>query len=128
MFLQLSLLTIFYDILVEQKTCPHQEYANIVDFLTNLVRKMLKTMRKQPLLFVEVLFWKTRRECHYINAEYLLDELGHLRKENRDWNSTQANGEIGSSVDKLWTRRSIADALGEDEADVVITHDFGYDK
>ncbi|KAJ1385396.1 Timeless protein [Sesbania bispinosa] len=128
MLYQLSLLTTFYDILVEQKSCPCEEYAGIVDFLTSLVRKMLKKMKKQPLLFVEVLFWKTRRECHYINAEYLLDELGHLKKESTNWNNTQGDGEIGSSPVKPWTRRSIADALGDDEADVVISHDLGYDK
>ncbi|KAI9073546.1 hypothetical protein K1719_044494 [Acacia pycnantha] len=59
-------------------------------------------------------------------AEYLLDELSHLKKGSRNLDSTQVNGEIGSSADKLWTRRSIADALGDDEADVVITHDLGY--
>ena len=80
-------------------------------------------MKKQPLLFVELLFWKTRRECHYINVEYLLSELGHLKKESANWNNSQGDEEIGSSPTKVWTRRSIADALGEDEADVVITHD-----
>ncbi|KAH1036443.1 hypothetical protein AAZX31_20G151500 [Glycine max] len=128
MLYQLSLLTTFYDILVEQKSCPCKDYAGIVDFLTCLVRKMLKKMKKQPLLFVELLFWKTRRECHYINAEYLLSELGHLKKESANWNNTQGDEEIGSSPAKVWTRRSIADALGEDEADVVITHDSGYQK
>jgi len=89
---------------------------------------MLKKMKKQPLLFVEVLFWKTRRECHYINAEYLLSELGHLKKESTNWNNTPQDEEVGLSPAKLWTRRSIADALGEDEADVLITHDSGYQK
>ncbi|KAK2457998.1 timeless family protein [Trifolium repens] len=126
MLYQLSLLTIFYDILVEQKSCPCEEYATIVDFLNSLVRKMLKKMKKQPLLFVEVLFWKTRRECHYINAEYMLGELGHLKNESRNWNDTQGDGEMGSSPVKAWTRRSIADALGDDEADVVISHDSRY--
>ncbi|KAK4258425.1 hypothetical protein QN277_007878 [Acacia crassicarpa] len=126
MLYQLSLLTTFYDILSEQKKSSSQKYANIVAFLTNLIRKMLKTMKKQPLLFVDILYWKTRRECHYVNAEYLLNELSHLKKESRNLDSTQVNGEIGSSADKLWTRRSIADALGDDEADVVITHDLGY--
>lgn len=128
MFIQLSLLTTFYDILVEQKSCPCKEYTEIVDFLTSLVRKMLKKMKKQPLLFVEVLFWKTRRECHYINAEYLLDELGHLKKKHINGNDAQGDGEIGSSPVNVWTRRSIADALGDDEADVVISHDSGYQK
>jgi timeless len=89
---------------------------------------MLKKMKRQPLLFVEVLFWKTRRECHYINAEYLLDELGHLKNETKTWNDTQGDGEIGSSPGKPWTRRSLADALGDDEADVVISHDSRYQK
>ncbi|CAK8573428.1 unnamed protein product [Lathyrus sativus] len=125
MLYQLSLLTTFYDILAEQKSCPCKEYASIVDFLNSLVRKMLKKMKKQPLLFVEILFWKTRRECHYINAEYMLDELGHLRKESKNWNDTR-EGEIGSSPVKARTHRSIADALGDDEADVVISHDSRY--
>ncbi|XP_024022343.1 uncharacterized protein LOC21394741, partial [Morus notabilis] len=125
MLYQLSLLTTFYDILAEQKSCPSKEYANIVNFLTSLVRKMLKKMKNQPLLFVEALFWKTRRECHYINAEYLLHELGHYKRESKNWQKNFGNVGIGSSQDKEWTHRSIADALGDDEADVVITHDLG---
>lgn len=93
----------------------------MVNFLTNLVRKMLRKMKQQPLLFVEVLFWKTRKECHHINAEYLLHEVGKLKKQN-------GYGEIGSMHATGWVRRSIADALGEDEADVVISHDLGYQK
>lgn len=118
----------FYDILVEQKQCPCKEYANMVDFLTSLVRKMLKKMKNQPLLFVEVLFWKTRRECHYIDAEYLLHELGHFRKESKNREKNFGDVDLGSSQANGWTRRSIADALGEDEADVVIAHDLGNDK
>lgn len=126
--LQLSLLTTFYDILVEQKSSPCKAYETIVDFLTNLVRKMLKKMKNQPLLFVEILFWKTRKECHYINAEYLLHELGHLKKESRNWANSLGDEEIGHSLDKGWTSRSIADALGEDEADVVLSHELGHEK
>ncbi|KAG5043063.1 hypothetical protein JHK87_006978 [Glycine soja] len=72
--------------------------------LQGLCRKMLKKMKKQPLLFVELLFWKTRRECHYINVEYLLSELGHLKKESANWNNTQGDEEIGSSPTKVWTQ------------------------
>ncbi|ONI25468.1 hypothetical protein PRUPE_2G304900 [Prunus persica] len=127
MLYQLSLLTTFYDILVEQKSSPCKAYETIVDFLTNLVRKMLKKMKNQPLLFVEILFWKTRKECHYINAEYLLHELGHLKKESRNWANSLGDEEIGHSLDKGWTSRSIADALGEDEADVVLSHELGHE-
>ncbi|RZB80178.1 hypothetical protein D0Y65_030078 [Glycine soja] len=73
--------------------------------------KMLKKMKKQPLLFVELLFWKTRRECHYVNAEYLLSELEeigsspeNLKKESANWNKTQGDEEIGSSPAKAWTQ------------------------
>ncbi|CAK7324063.1 unnamed protein product [Dovyalis caffra] len=121
MLYQLSLLTTFYDILEEQKSCPCKEYVNIVDFLTSLVRRMLRKMKNQPLLFVEVLFWKSRRECHYINAEYMLHELGHLKKESAGWGNVSPSEDIGSSEGKRWASRSIADALGEDEADAVIT-------
>ncbi|BFG23444.1 hypothetical protein CerSpe_097180 [Prunus speciosa] len=127
MLYQLSLLTTFYDILVEQKSSPCKAYETIVDFLTNLVRKMLKKMKNQPLLFVEILFWKTRKECHYINAEYLLHELGHLKKESRNWANSLGDEEIGQSLDKGWTSRSIADALGDDEADVVLSHELGHE-
>jgi timeless len=108
--LQLSLLTAFYDILVEQKMSSSKEYANIVNFLSKVVRKMLRAMKKQPLLFVDILFWKTHRECHCIDADALLNEL---RKDagNKDG--------IGSS--KGWRGPiNIADSLGDDEVDFAI--------
>ncbi|KAB2001138.1 hypothetical protein ES319_D12G280100v1 [Gossypium barbadense] len=127
MLYQLSLLVTFYDILEEQKLSPSEDHADIVVFITSLVRKMLKKMKHQPLLFIEILFWKTRRECHYINAEYLLHELGHLKKGNRNQDSVPGNTEVESSeAANEWVRRSIADALGDDEADVVIAHDIGH--
>ncbi|TYH41166.1 hypothetical protein ES332_D12G297400v1 [Gossypium tomentosum] len=97
MLYQLSLLVTFYDILEEQKLSPSEDHADIVVFITSLVRKMLKKMKHQPLLFIEILFWKTRRECHYINAEYLLHELGHLKKGNRNQDSVPGNTEVESS-------------------------------
>ncbi|XP_040963548.1 protein timeless homolog isoform X3 [Gossypium hirsutum] len=129
MLYQLSLLVTFYDILEEQKLSPSEDHADIVVFITSLVRKMLKKMKHQPLLFIEILFWKTRRECHYINAEYLLHELGHLKKGNRNQDSVPGNTEVESSeAANEWVRRSIADALGDDEADVVIAHDIRHQK
>ena len=123
--MQLSLLTSFYDILAQQKSSPCKEYANIVDFLKRLVRKMFKKMKSQPLLFVEALFWKTRKECHYINAEYLVHELGHYKKDLKNRGKDSEDQGVGSSPAKEWRRVSIADALGDDEADVEITHDQG---
>ncbi|OVA16539.1 Timeless protein [Macleaya cordata] len=129
MLYQLSLLTTFYDILDEQKSSTRKEYANIVSFLTNLLRKMLRKMKSQPLLFVEVLFWKTRKECHYINSESLLNELGNLRKETKKWGTVSPGneGEVGPSQGQGGIgRRSIADALGDDEFDVVISQEGSY--
>lgn len=86
---------------------------------------MLRKIKNQPLLFVEILFWKTRKECHYIDAEYLVHELGCWKKGSREENFTGGD-ENGSLTGQHWTPRSIADALGEDEADVVLTNnEFG---
>ncbi|KAM3729911.1 hypothetical protein ACB098_12G046900 [Castanea mollissima] len=126
MLYQLSILITFHSILVEQKSCPSKDYANIVDFLTSFVRRMLRKMKIQPILFVEILFWKTRKESHYINAEYMLHEIGSLKKNSRNWENIPEDAELGSSQAKGWTGRSIADALGEDEADVVISHEQEY--
>lgn len=115
MLYQLSLLAIFYDILAEQKTCKSREYMNIIDFLTKFLRKMFKTMKSQPLLFVEILFWKTRRECHYFNAEVLMESIGNLRKDVRNMVGA-STGAFNRHRDLGY--RSIADALGEDEIDL----------
>ncbi|THG05537.1 hypothetical protein TEA_016690 [Camellia sinensis var. sinensis] len=128
MLYQLSLLNTFYIILAEQKSSPCKEYENIVLFLTSLVRRMLRKMKSQPLLFVEVLFWKTRKECHYINCESLLHEVGNLKRESAKWGSVSNDGEMGSTQGKGWVRRSIADAFGDDEADFVISHEMDKQK
>ena len=115
--LQLSLLATFYDILVEEKSSPCKEYENVDCFLTSMVRRMLRKMKSHPLLFVESLFWKTRKECHHINCESLLNEIGNLKKECKKWGSDSRDGLICPSEGKGWFHRSIADALGDDEAD-----------
>ncbi|OWM79610.1 hypothetical protein CDL15_Pgr023022 [Punica granatum] len=124
MLYQLSLLTIFHEILVEQKSHSSKDYASIVDFLTDLVRRMLRKLKNQPLLFVELLFSKTRRECHHINAENLLHEVGNLKKQiGKD--ERVLNGETRPMHSAGWVQRSMADALGDDEADVVISYNLG---
>ncbi|KAI3506339.1 hypothetical protein L1887_28696 [Cichorium endivia] len=122
MLYQLSLLTIFHTILEEQKTSPSKEHENIVLFLKDLVRRMLRKMKSYPLLFVEVLFWKTRKECHYINCESMLQDFGRngYRKRGNDHNTL--NGDVGTSGGNSWVRKSMADALDDDEVDVVVPH------
>lgn len=119
---QLSLLTIFYEILEEQKSSPCKDYENVVLFLTTLVRRMLRRLKSCPLLFVEILFWKTRKECHYINSDCLLKELGGFRKEFNENQNDIINEETGLSEGRQWVQRSLADALGDDEGDNIVSH------
>ncbi|CAN4087655.1 unnamed protein product [Withania somnifera] len=117
MLYQLSLVTTFYEILEDQKSRPCREYENIVVFLTSLVRRMLRKMKSNPLLFIEILFWKSRRECHYLTCDSMLKELSQFKKDGKNSFGVKMTGEIGSSEANEWTRRSLADALGDDEAD-----------
>ncbi|KAL2527378.1 timeless family protein [Abeliophyllum distichum] len=127
MLYQLSYLTIFYDILDEQKSRPGKEYENVVTFLTTLIRRMLRKMKSHPFLFVEVLFWKTRKECHYINCGSMLEELNSLRNDNGKGRNVAPNGETGFFEGKRWVCRSIADALGDDDF-VIPSHNGEADK
>lgn len=127
MLYQLSFLTIFYDILDEQKSKPVKEYENVVTFLTTLIRKMLRKMKSYPFLFVEVLFWKTRKECQYINCGTMLNELSGLRNENGKGRNVASNGESGFFEGQRWVPRSIADALGDDDF-VIPSHDSKVDE
>ncbi|XP_068659821.1 uncharacterized protein [Aristolochia californica] len=125
MLYQLSLITKFHDILADKKSSVCKEYEFMFSFLTTLVRKMLRKMKSQPLLFVEILFWKTHKECHYISAESLLHEVHNLKKETGNWENNSDEGERSTGLlrgTSSITRRSIADALGEDEADIPFPH------
>lgn len=115
--MQLSLLNTFYDILSEQKSSKSKDYENVMHFITKFVREMMKTLKRQPLLFVEMLFWKTRRECRYITAEALMGDLAHLKKDIKDLGTERtdlSNSKGGAGY------RSIADSLGDDEFDNIV--------
>ncbi|KMZ63424.1 Timeless family protein [Zostera marina] len=120
MLYQLSFLTIFHEILADPnsiKKCP-----DVVNFLNKLVRNMMKLMKIQPLLFVEILFRKTRKECHLINADGMIHDLRTMKKKINELDNEKdigfSNGPVHSS------RKSLADALGDDEADAV--HDINH--
>lgn len=57
----------------------------------------------------------------------MLHELGHLRKKmgNQGVSGTEENV---SPTEKGWARRNLADALGDDEADVEISYGRGIQK
>ncbi|XP_068665351.1 uncharacterized protein [Aristolochia californica] len=129
MLYQLSLIIQFHDILADKKSSVCKEYGFIFAFLTTLMQKMLRKMKNQPLLFVEILFWKTHKECHYINAESLLHEVHNLKKETRNWENNSEEGERSTGLLRGTagnTRRSIADALGEDETHIPFPHLLHY--
>lgn len=73
-------------------------------------------MKSNSLLFIEVLFWKSRRECHYLTCDSMLKDLSQF-KNGKNSSGVKMTGEIGSSEANGRTRRSLADALGDDEAD-----------
>lgn len=82
---------------------------------------MFKKLKNQPLLFVELLLWKTRKECHYIDAESLLHDIHNLRKGT----IISDDGRAGSIAEMgVGHSRSIADSLGEDEADILTSHNL----
>lgn len=79
----------------------------------------MKTLKSQPLLFIEILFWKTRKECHCINADALISDIAHLRKDTRDLGNEK--GIFATSTGGV-VYKSIADSLGDDEVDNVVPH------
>ncbi|KAG9448346.1 hypothetical protein H6P81_014474 [Aristolochia fimbriata] len=122
---QLSLIIKFHAILADKKSSVCKEYGFIFSFLTTVVRRMLRKMKNQPLLFVELLFWKTHKDCLNINADSILQEVRYLKNGTRNWENNSDEGErntgLLTGVDRT-TRRSIADALGDDEADIPFPH------
>lgn len=127
MLYQLSLFAMFYEILSDQKTLHSEEYKNIVQFLTKFLRIFFKKLKDQPFLFVEILFWKTRRECNSISTDRMLSEMNKW-KDNMDnamkKGTADAFGDDEADAIKKWQntggiyKRNIADALGDDEADM----------
>ncbi|KAL8139768.1 hypothetical protein V2J09_005789 [Rumex salicifolius] len=121
MLYELSYVSSFYEILEENKSGPHKDHNNIIDFLTTFVRRLLWKMESQPLLFVELLFSKTRKDCHLINAESMKHELGDMKSELKKWNHNTNEGEASApEINRSSRPRSMADALGDDEFDVTM--------
>lgn len=119
LILQLSILCIFFEILHDQKKAStNKEYKIITSFITKLVGKLMNKLKSHPLLFVDILFWKTNRDCHYINSEFLLHEIGSLRSKARKWLDS-STGVEGGEANKTRPPINIADALGDDEADLL---------
>lgn len=50
----------------------------------------------------------------------MLQDLGKMRNGYRNKGDDPLHGDVGTSGRNVWVKRSLADALGDDEADVVI--------
>ncbi|XP_059067114.1 uncharacterized protein LOC131079685 isoform X2 [Cryptomeria japonica] len=127
MLYQLSLFSLFYEILSDQRTLQSEEYKNIVQFLTKILHGFFKKLKDQPFLFVEILFWKTRRECDMISTDQLLSQVNKWKnKWDHSMQKNIANALGDDEADGINKRQStevpykknIADALGDDEADM----------
>ncbi|KAK1286793.1 hypothetical protein QJS10_CPA03g00256 [Acorus calamus] len=76
---------------------------------------------------VSKLVANTRKECHYISAEGVSHDLGDLKRKVANWEDDLVGDEvhIGPSNGKSrLAGRSLADALGEDEADLIISEEI----
>ncbi len=107
---QLSVLQTFYEILSNQSIQQSEQHRFVVAFLTKVVRHLFQKLKKSPLLFVDLLFWKTKQDCHCITADYVNQDLrktlSKTRKEKISRNSIQDR------------RALLIDNLGDDDEDV----------
>jgi timeless len=78
------------------------------------VRNFFKKLKTQPLLFLDVLFWKNRNDCHLITVEYKTHSLRKMGNKNGKRMKTSISDALGD--DEAAAPRSLADALGDDEA------------
>ncbi|CAM6028202.1 unnamed protein product [Sphagnum balticum] len=110
MLYQLSVLQTFYEILSNQSIQQSEQHRFVVAFLTKVVRHLFQKLKKSPLLFVDLLFWKTKQDCHCITADYLNQDLrkslSKTMKEKISRNSIQDR------------RALLIDSLGDDDEDV----------
>ena len=113
---QLSLFQTFYEILSNKKASKVEEHQRLFAFLTKLVRNFFKKLKTQPLLFLDVLFWKNRNDCHLITVEYKTHSLKRMTGKNGNRTKTSISDALGDDEAEAPTQ-SLADALGDDEAD-----------
>ncbi|BFI31474.1 hypothetical protein AXG93_4530s1190 [Marchantia polymorpha subsp. ruderalis] len=99
MLYQLSIFHTFYTILSDKQLQVTKDHKFVVGFLTKVVRGFFKKLKNQPMLYIELLFWKLKHECHNISADYMIHKLKKA---------------VGGSS-KGPQRINIADALGDDE-------------
>lgn len=98
-----------------------EEHRPLREFLTKVVRNVFKKLKSQPILFVELLFWKTRGECHNITVDHMLNRIGQDKRSlKRGGDTYDALGDdeadaVPDAPSSRKRREALEDALGEDE-------------
>eukprot|EP00899_Mesostigma_viride_P026897 jgi/Mesvir1/7392/Mv19193-RA.1 len=100
MLFQLSVLGVLGGILRDDVLAERSE---LKQFARAVVGSFFRHLKSQPLLFLDVLFWKTRQDCALIAADYA---LGEARK-----------GRKGKGRPRALGARGKGDALGSDESE-----------
>ncbi|KAF3772833.1 hypothetical protein EJ110_NYTH56841 [Nymphaea thermarum] len=87
-------------------------HTNTNHYIISMLQRISDDLELSPMLF------QTNRDCHYINSEFLLHEIGSLRSKARKWLDS-STGVQGGEANKTRPPINIADALGDDEADLL---------
>lgn len=106
--LQLSILQTFYEILSNRSISNSEQHQFAVAFLTKLVRHLFQKLKKSPMLFVDILFWKSKQDCHCISADYMIHGL---RKGGNGKN------EFAGRPVNVMDRRELLNSLRNDDDD-----------
>lgn len=106
--LQLSILQTFYEILSNRSISNSEQHQFAVAFLTKLVRHLFQKLKKSPMLFVDILFWKSKQDCHCISADYMIHGL---RK------SVNGKNEFSGRPVNVMDRRELLNSLRNDDDD-----------
>ncbi|XP_024382213.2 uncharacterized protein [Physcomitrium patens] len=107
MLYQLSILQTCYEILSNHSLRNSEQHQYVIAFLTSLVRHLFEKLKSSPMLFVDILFWKSKQDCHCITANYMIHDLKKF----------SSSGKTLSKWAQLEDRRSLLDGLGDDDDD-----------
>lgn len=108
---QLSILQTCYEILSNCSISHSEQHQFAVAFLTKLVRHLFQKLKKSPMLFVDILFWKSKQDCHCISADYMIHGL------RKAGNGKNKFGDRPVNVNVM-DRRKLLNSLRDDDDDL----------
>jgi hypothetical protein len=79
----------------------------VISFLTKLVGHLFEKLKTSPMLFVDLLFWKSKQDCHCITANYALHGLKKF----------SGGGKSISKEAYVHDRRALLNSLRDDDDD-----------